>query len=379
AKPKRLLISRSTRSSISLSSTRHHYPAAATTTAANTTTHCHLSTETPPAPPTPLPSFCNVGVFVWLPSPAAVEIGCLFGGQPPSGRICFGFSIKGAFISWPTSVFGSGFSTRGVRWGSSLKRGWRGAAAAANRGVCLSCRVHSSNIRRVLYGLPKQPYKKGVFARLPRQQPYKKGVFARLPRQHPYKRGCSLGCRTAASKGSVWMNCRDKQQIKGVFVFRFASVRMEQTTLIRCLSSYAYVQAIHPFSSLLGGDKDASLATFPIEESIKKSDGFVGIFPDAYDIELIRLLLICSISVKGKVSCKELKMKHMKGATYMDSYMNANAPSFFIVFFCDYLHCLHRKLIKIFYWCCSGAIRVVLTQHLRLQNNAADISAKEGS
>ncbi|GKE11785.1 hypothetical protein Tco_1415336, partial [Tanacetum coccineum] len=39
-----------------------------------------------------------------------------------------------------------------------------------------------------------------------------------------------------------------------------------------------YVQAMHPFSSLLGGDKDASLVAFPIEELIEKSDGFVGFF-----------------------------------------------------------------------------------------------------
>ncbi|GKB10523.1 4-coumarate--CoA ligase 2 [Tanacetum coccineum] len=40
-----------------------------------------------------------------------------------------------------------------------------------------------------------------------------------------------------------------------------------------------YVQAMHPFSSLLGGNKDASLVAFPIEELIEKSDGFVGFFP----------------------------------------------------------------------------------------------------
>nr|GEY83708.1 hypothetical protein [Tanacetum cinerariifolium] len=54
---------------------------------------------------------------------------------------------------------------------------------------------------------------------------------------------------------------------------------------------------------------------------------------------------------------------------------NANALSFFIVSFCDCLHCLHRKLINIFH----GAVRAVLTQHFALQNNAADISGKEGS
>nr|GFA47013.1 cation-transporting P-type ATPase [Tanacetum cinerariifolium] len=39
-----------------------------------------------------------------------------------------------------------------------------------------------------------------------------------------------------------------------------------------------YVQAMHPSSSLLGGDKDASLAAFPIEELIEKFDGFVRFF-----------------------------------------------------------------------------------------------------
>ncbi|GJZ49208.1 hypothetical protein Tco_0603398, partial [Tanacetum coccineum] len=91
---------------------------------------------------------------------------------------------------------------------------------------------------------------------------------------------------------------------------RLDSDRLNEST------SYAYVQAIHPFSSLLGGDKDASLATFPIEDSIKKSDGF----------------------------CKrEGLLQRIKDEAYE---RNANAPSFSIVSFCDCLHCLHRKLIN---------------------------------
>nr|GEW03139.1 ribonuclease H-like domain-containing protein [Tanacetum cinerariifolium] len=34
----------------------------------------------------------------------------------------------------------------------------------------------------------------------------------------------------------------------------------------------------YPFVSLLGGDKDASVAAFPIEDLIEKSDGFAGVF-----------------------------------------------------------------------------------------------------
>ena len=34
---------------------------------------------------------------------------------------------------------------------------------------------------------------------------------------------------------------------------------------------------MYPSSSLLGGDKDASIASLPIEELIEKADGFVGV------------------------------------------------------------------------------------------------------
>ncbi|GJX59600.1 hypothetical protein Tco_0290990 [Tanacetum coccineum] len=42
-------------------------------------------------------------------------------------------------------------------------------------------------------------------------------------------------------------------------------------------SSLRHVQAMHQFSSLFGGDKDASLVAFPIEELIEKSDGFMAL------------------------------------------------------------------------------------------------------
>ncbi|KAJ9554275.1 hypothetical protein OSB04_018320 [Centaurea solstitialis] len=79
---------------------------------------------------------------------------------------------------------------------------------------------------------------------------------------------------------------------------------------------------------------------------------------------------------------------------------NADGPSFSIVPFGIYIHCLYRELVKIFHrpnklcalglhdpslhsvslaGVASGATRAALTQHFALQNNAADISAKEGS
>lgn len=36
---------------------------------------------------------------------------------------------------------------------------------------------------------------------------------------------------------------------------------------------------MYPSSSLLGQDKDASIAALPVDELIEKADGFAGVFP----------------------------------------------------------------------------------------------------
>lgn len=39
---------------------------------------------------------------------------------------------------------------------------------------------------------------------------------------------------------------------------------------------------MYPSSSLLGQDKDASIAALPVDELIEKADGFAGVFPGIY-------------------------------------------------------------------------------------------------
>ena len=39
---------------------------------------------------------------------------------------------------------------------------------------------------------------------------------------------------------------------------------------------------MYPSSSLLGQDKDASIAALPVDELIEKADGFAGVFPGTY-------------------------------------------------------------------------------------------------
>lgn len=39
---------------------------------------------------------------------------------------------------------------------------------------------------------------------------------------------------------------------------------------------------MYPSASLLGQDKDASIATLPVEELIEKADGFAGVFPGGF-------------------------------------------------------------------------------------------------
>ena len=39
---------------------------------------------------------------------------------------------------------------------------------------------------------------------------------------------------------------------------------------------------MYPSSSLLGQDKDSSMAALPVDELIEKADGFAGVFPGAF-------------------------------------------------------------------------------------------------
>ena len=39
---------------------------------------------------------------------------------------------------------------------------------------------------------------------------------------------------------------------------------------------------MYPSSSLLGQDKDSSIASLPVDELIEKADGFAGVFPGRF-------------------------------------------------------------------------------------------------
>lgn len=43
---------------------------------------------------------------------------------------------------------------------------------------------------------------------------------------------------------------------------------------------------MYPSASLLGQDKDASIAALPVEELIEKADGFAGVFPGSNSLSL---------------------------------------------------------------------------------------------
>lgn len=43
---------------------------------------------------------------------------------------------------------------------------------------------------------------------------------------------------------------------------------------------------MYPSSSLLGQDKDSSIASLPVDELIEKADGFAGVFPGRFVIEI---------------------------------------------------------------------------------------------
>lgn len=43
---------------------------------------------------------------------------------------------------------------------------------------------------------------------------------------------------------------------------------------------------MYPSSSLLGQDKDASIAALPVDELIEKADGFAGVFPGEISVAI---------------------------------------------------------------------------------------------
>lgn len=48
---------------------------------------------------------------------------------------------------------------------------------------------------------------------------------------------------------------------------------------------------MYPSASLLGQDKDASIAALPVEELIERADGFAGVFPGKYQDKCFSQLL----------------------------------------------------------------------------------------
>ncbi|XWS26095.1 hypothetical protein CRYUN_Cryun26dG0001500 [Craigia yunnanensis] len=67
---------------------------------------------------------------------------------------------------------------------------------------------------------------------------------------------------------------------------------------------------MYPSSSLLGQDKDASIAALPIDELIEKADGFAGVFPE-HKYEIVKRLqerkLICDMTGDGVNDAPALK------------------------------------------------------------------------
>lgn len=47
---------------------------------------------------------------------------------------------------------------------------------------------------------------------------------------------------------------------------------------------------MYPSSTLLGNDKDANIASIPVEELIEKADGFAGVFPGSYSFQFYFIL-----------------------------------------------------------------------------------------
>lgn len=55
---------------------------------------------------------------------------------------------------------------------------------------------------------------------------------------------------------------------------------------------------MYPSSSLLGQDKDASIAALPVDELIEKADGFAGVFPGVLltiVFEHVNILKVCCL------------------------------------------------------------------------------------
>lgn len=50
---------------------------------------------------------------------------------------------------------------------------------------------------------------------------------------------------------------------------------------------------MYPSSSLLGGDKDATVSALPVDELIEKADGFAGVFPGIYFYQIYLCMCIC--------------------------------------------------------------------------------------
>ena len=44
---------------------------------------------------------------------------------------------------------------------------------------------------------------------------------------------------------------------------------------------------MYPSSSLLGQDKDESIASLPVDELIEKADGFAGVFPGGNCVHIL--------------------------------------------------------------------------------------------
>ncbi|KAJ9702174.1 hypothetical protein PVL29_004084 [Vitis rotundifolia] len=67
---------------------------------------------------------------------------------------------------------------------------------------------------------------------------------------------------------------------------------------------------MYPSSSLLGGDKDASIASLPVDELIEKADGFAGVFPE-HKYEIVKKLQerkhICGMTGDGVNDAPALK------------------------------------------------------------------------
>lgn len=62
---------------------------------------------------------------------------------------------------------------------------------------------------------------------------------------------------------------------------------------------------MYPSSSLLGQDKDASIASLPVDELIEKADGFAGVFPG---VDLCMCTHVCAFYMFTFFSSVSLKV-----------------------------------------------------------------------